>query len=325
MNDDCFVTAAALGYGIDGGLRFKNFFIQPSEPENLYSLKGKIDAATLWTDGQGRLAWREGWDEKLHPTTSEEWECRRTAWKEDIRRFEEDKKQYIRYFKPKIEIDDIHGRTRLADYEEPQNLRTSSVAGKNCQVYYRKHWLDKWESVGTYEKVFPQAYGIRVVKRWDGKYLIRSSLFKPLETPEREYEYAELLDDGLLYFTENGIGYWVYLENKVCFTVRPDFVAIGFMDFIKVGSVYMERSPYSMKTYRRAEIRMCGDVCFLGNNEVVVKSECGERRFCIRQRHLDGKRFVLGAAPGSGGCGIYDMYYDGKKPPVIKRRKRNNI
>ena len=322
MDENGFVLANALEYGIAGGLRFKNFFIQPSEPTKIYSYKDKMDNEELWEDEQGGLAWRKDWDAVLHPTTAEEWANKKTAWTEEIKRFKEQEIQYIRSFKPKIEISNIYGKPHLADYEEPQYLRISSITKKNHQVYYRKHWLDKWQSVGTYTKVFPSAYGIRVVQNWDGKYLVRTDLFKPLETPEFEYEYAELQDNALLYITEGGKEYWVYLENKVCFTIMPEFVTIGFMDFIKVGDVYMERCSYSRKTYRRAEIRMYDDICFLGNRNVIVNSKHSRRYFSIQQRHLDGKRFIL-IDKFNPNSSVYDMYYDGVNPPTIDRRKKS--
>ena len=322
MNEDCFVLADTFERGIDDGLRFKNFFVQPSEPEKLYSFREKIDDVTLWEDEQGGLAWRKGWEAMLHPITSAEWTVKKTAWKVETKRFEEEKKQYIRHFKPKIQINNILGKTHLADYEEPQYLRTSCITKNSYQVYYRKHWLDKWEAVGTYIKVFPPAYGIRVVQNWNGKYLVRTSLFKPLETPEQEYEYAELQDNYILYFTEHGTGYWVYLENEACFTIKPEFVTIGFMDFIKISDIYMERYTYSMKTYRRAEIRMYEDVCFLGNRTVIVNSRYSRRRFEIQQRNVDGKHFIL-KEENNPNSSIYDMYYDGKKSPIIIRRKKD--
>lgn len=322
MDENCFVLVDTFECGIDDGLRFKTFFVQPSEPDKLYSFREKIDDVTLWEDEQGCLAWRKGWEATLHTITAAEWADKKMAWEEEMKRFEEEKKQYIRHFKPEIKISNIFGKTHLADYEEPQNLRTSCITKKNCQVYYRKHWLDKWEAVGTYIKVFPPAYGIRVVQNWDGKYLVRTSLFKPLETPEQEYEYVELQDNVILYFTECGKEYWVYLENKACFTIKPEFVTIGFMDFIKVSGIYMERYSYSMKTYRRAEIRMYEDVCFLGNRTVIVNSKYSRRRFDILQRSVDGKHFVL-KEENNPNSSIYDMYYDGKKSPIIIRRKKD--
>ena len=322
MNEDCFVLADTFERGIDDGLRFKNFFVQPSEPEKLYSFREKIDDVTLWEDEQGGLAWRKGWEAMLHPITSAEWTVKKTAWKVETKRFEEEKKQYIRHFKPKIQINNILGKTHLADYDEPQYLRTSCITKNNYQVYYRKHWLDKWEAVGTYIKVFPPAYGIRVVQNWNGKYLVRTSLFKPLETPEQEYEYAELQDNYILYFTEHGTGYWVYLENEACFTIKPEFVTIGFLDFIKISDIYMERYTYSTKTYRRVEIRMYEDVCFLGNRTVIVNSRYSRRRFEIQQRNVDGKHFIL-KEENNPNSSIYDMYYDGKKSPIIIRRKKD--
>ena len=322
MDENCFVLADTFDRGIDDGLRFKNFFIQPSEPNKLYSFKDNIDDVVLWEDEQGGLAWRKDWESTLHPITSAEWTAKKTAWKAEIKRFEEEKEQYIRYFKPEIKINNIYGKLHLADYEEPQYLRTSCITKSNYQVYYRKHWLDKWESVGIYKKVFPSAYGIRVVQNWNGKYLVRTSLFKPFETPEQEYEYAELQDNAILYFTECGKEYWVNLENKACFTIKPEFVNIGFMDFIKISDVYMERNTFSIKTYRRAEIRMYEDVCVLGNRTVIVNSKYSRIRFDIQQRNVDGKHFILKEV-NNPNSSIYDMYYDGKKSPIVIRRKKD--
>lgn len=321
FDESCFVLADTLKYGTDNGLRFKNFFIHPSEPTKLYAFKDKIDDISLWEDEEGGLVWRKSWDTILHPITNEEWAEQKTFWKNEIKQYEKDIKLYFRQFTSLIHVEDIHGRTRLADYEEPQNLRISCTAKKSYQAFYRQHWLDKWESLGTYTKVFPQAYGIRVVQNWNGNYLVRTSLFKPFENPELEYDYAELLDDCLLYITENGTKYWVYLENNACFTVKPEFVTIGFVDFIKIGSVYMERGTRSRKTYRRTEIRAFDNVCFIGN-KIIVKTEYRKHRYYIRQRHLDGRRLVLSDGMDSN-ANIYDMYYDGKNLPQIKRRLKN--
>ena len=326
MDDSCFVLSKALEHGIDDGLRFRNFFVQPSEPDLLYRLKEKIDDLTIWEDEQGRLAWRQDWDSMLHPTTTEEVQQKRRAWEEDVRMMEEEKKLYVRFFQPEIETDYIDGKTRLADYKEPANLRITNVAKGNYQVSYRKHWLDKWESLGSYAKIYPQAYGIRVVQNREGKYLVRTELFKPFESPEPTYEFAELQDNALLHFKEQDADYWVCLENRLCFTRKPEIVDIGFMRFLRIGSLYVRCGRDSREVYRRAEIRMRGDICFLGTKDVYVRSAISPQHYYIQQRHLDGKRFVLSntRSPDESSA-LYDMYYDGKNPPVVERRMRRTV
>ena len=326
MDDSCFVLSKALEHGIGDGLRFRNFFVQPSEPDLLYRLKEKIDDLTIWEDEQGRLAWRQDWDSMLHPTTAEEVQQKRRAWEEDVRMMEEEKKLYVRFFQPKIETDYIDGKTRLADYKEPANLRITNVAKGNYQVSYRKHWLDKWESLGSYAKIYPQAYGIRVVQNREGKYLVRTELFKPFESPEPTYEFAELQDNALLHFKEQDADYWVCLENRLCFTRKPEIVDIGFMRFLRIGSLYVRCGRDSREVYRRAEIRMRGDICFLGTKDVYVRSAISPQHYYIQQRHLDGKRFVLSntRSPDESSA-LYDMYYDGKNPPVVERRMRRTV
>ena len=324
MDENCFVLRNALGNGTDEGLRFRNFFVQPSEPDRLYMFKEKIEDLSIWEDEQGGLAWRKAWDTMLHPMTAEELAERRNTWKEEVKQFEVEKKQYIRFFRPEIKINHIEGKTQLADYKEPANLRVNCVTKNNYQVYYRRHCMDKWESLGSYAKIYPQAYGIRVVQSREGKYLVRTELYKPMEMPEQTYDFAELQDNTLLHFMEQGKEYWVYLENMTCFTREPEFVTIGFMDFLKIGGVYMRCGRNNGETYRRAEIRMYDDICFLGLREVFVKTAYRQHHYYIQQRSLDGKHFVLSdSMKPKESSTWFDMYYDGKNTPIVERRKKD--
>ena len=324
MDENSFVLRNALNNGTDEGLRFRNFFVQPSEPDRLYMFKEKIEELSIWEDEQGGLAWRKAWDTMLHPMTAEELVEKRNTWEEEVKQFEEEKKQYIIFFRPEIKIDYIGCRIQLADYKEPANLRVTCVTKNNYQVYYRRNWLDKWESLGSYAKIYPQAYGIRVVQNREGKYLVRTDLYKPMEKPEQTYEFAELQDNALLHFTEQGKEYWVYLENMTCLTRKPEFVTIGFMDFLKIGGVYMRRGRNNGETYRRAEIRMYDDICFLGTREVFVKTAYRLHHYYIQQRSLDGKHFVLSdSMKPKESSTWFDMYYDGKNTPIVERRKKD--
>ena len=324
MDENSFVLRNALDNGTDEGLRFRNFFVQPSEPDRLYMFKEEIDELSIWEDEQGGLAWRKAWDTMLHPMTAEELVEKRNTWEEEVKQFEEEKKQYIIFFSPEIKIDYIGCRTQLADYKEPANLRVTCVTKNNYQVYYRRNWLDKWESLGSYAKIYPQAYGIRIVQNREGKYLVRTELFKTMEKPEQTYEFAELQDNALFHFTEQGKEYWVYLENMKCFTREPEFVTIGFMDFLKIGGVYMRRGRNNGETYRKAEIRMYDDICFLGSREVFVKTAYRLHHYYIQQRSLDGKHFVLSdSMKPKESSTWFDMYYDGKNPPIVERRKKD--
>ena len=324
MDENCFVLRKALDDGYDEGLIFRNFFVHPSEPATLYRFKEKFEDVSIWEDEQGGLVWRKDWDNALHPMTAEDLAERRNAWEEDVRRFEEEKKLYIRFFKPVMKIDIIDGKTLLTDYKEPANTRITGGTNNNYQVFYRRSTLDKWESLGCYAKIFPQAYGIRVVQNNDGKYLVRTELYHPLEKTEQTYEFAELLDNAILHFTEHGKDYWVYLENMTCFTIKPELVTIGFMDFLKIGGLYMRCGCNNSEVFRRAEIRMYDDICFLGSREVFVKTAYRQHRYCIQQRSLDGRHFVLSDNMNPKKSSTwYDMYYDGKKAPIVERRKKD--
>ena len=324
MDENSFVLRNALDNGTDEGLRFRNFFVQPSEPDRLYIFKEKIEDLSIWEDEQCGLAWRKAWDTMLHPMTAEELVEKRNTWEEDVKRFEEEKKLYIRLFKPVMNIDIIDGKTLLTDYKEPANTRITGGTNNDYQVFYRRSSLDKWESLGSYAKIYPQAYGIRIVQNREGKYLVRTELYEPMEKPEQTYEFAELQDNALLHFTEQGKEYWVYLENMACFTRKPEFVTVGFMDFLKIGGVYMRRGRNNGETYRRAEIRMYDDICFLGLREVFVKTTYRQHHYYIQQRSLDGKHFVLSDSMNPKESSTwFDMYYDGKNPPIVERRKKD--
>ena len=324
MDENCFVLRKALDDGYDEGLIFRNFFVHPSEPATLYRFKEKFEDVSIWEEEQGGLVWRKDWDNALHPMTAEVLAERRNAWEEDVRRFEEEKKLYIRFFKPVMKIDIIDGKTLLTDYKEPANTRITGGTNNNYQVFYRRSTLDKWESLGCYAKIFPQAYGIRVVQNNEGKYLVRTELYEPMEKPEQTYEFAELLDNAILHFTEHGKDYWVYLENMTCFTIKPELVTIGFMDFLKIGGLYMRCGCNNSEVFRRAEIRMYDDICFLGSREVFVKTAYRQHRYCIQQRSLDGRHFVLSDNMNPKKSSTwYDMYYDGKKAPIVERRKKD--
>ena len=327
MGDDDFVLPDALTYGIDKGLQFRTFYIQPSEPDKLYSFKDKMDDVQLWEDEYGNWVYKKGNEALLHQISKEEWQAKKDVWTEDVERYNNNVSQNIMYFKPKINMKHTYGYTNrlLSDFEET-DMRIEQRPNGTVQVYYRENKFCTRKSAGVYAKVFPQAYGIRVVQNVDGKYLIRTKMFEPFEKPEPKYDFAELLDNVILHYIEKGKDYWVYLENNVCFMKKPELVTIGFLNFFKMDNVYVEMSPFNNQTYRRAEIRMDKDICFLGNKEVLSKplSRCWRKHYYIYRRYTDGKRFILSESKNVEECdALYDLYYDGENPPIFKKRKKS--
>lgn len=326
MGDDDFVLPDALKYGIDKGLQFRTFYIQPSEPDKLYSFKDKMDDVQLWEDECGNWGYKKGNEALLHLISKEEWQAKKDVWTEDVEKYDNNVCQNIMYFKPKIDMKYTYGYTSrlLSDFEEI-DLRTEQRTNGTVQVYYRENNFCTRKSAGVYAKVFPQAYDIRVVQNVNGKYLIRTKMFEPFEKPEPEYDFAELLDNVILHYIEKGKDYWVYLENNVCFLKKPELVTIGFLNFFKMNNVYVEMSPFNNQTYRRAEIRMDKDICFLGNKEVLFKplSKFWRKHYYIYRRYADGKRFILSESEHVEECdALYDLYYDGENPPIFKKRKK---
>ena len=327
MSDDDFVLPDALTYGIDKGLQFRTFYIQPSEPDKLYSFKDKMDDVQLWEDEYGNWVYKKGNEALLHQISKEEWQAKKDVWTEDVERYNNNVSQNIMYFKPKINMKHTYGYTSrlLSDFEEI-DMRIEQRTNGTVQVYYRENIFCTRKSAGVYAKVFPQAYDIRVVQNVDGKYLIRTKMFEPFEKPEPKYDFAELLDNVILHFIEKGKDYWVYLENNVCFMKKPELVTIGFLNFFKMDNVYVEMSPFNNQTYRRAEIRMDKDICFLGNKDVLFKplSKCWRKHYYIYRRYTDGKRFILSESKNVEECdALYDLYYDGENPPIFKKRKKS--
>ena len=327
MSDDDFVLPDALTYGIDKGLQFRTFYIQPSEPSKLYSFKDNMDDVQLWEDECGNWAYKKGNEALLHQISKEEWQAKKDVWTEDVERYNNNVSQNIMYFKPKIDMKYNYGYTSrlLSDFEEI-DMRIEQRTNGTVQVYYREYKFCTRKSAGVYAKIFPQAYDIRVVQNVKGKYLIRTKMFEPFEKPEPEYDFAELLDNVILHYVEKGKDYWVYLENNVCFLKKPELVTIGFLNFFKMDNVYVEMSPFNNQTYRRAEIRMDKDICFLGNKEVLFKplSRYWRKHYYIYRRYADGKRFILSANKNVEECdALYDLYYDGENPPIFKKRKKS--
>ena len=327
MGDDDFVLPDALTYGIDKGVQFRTFYIQPSEPDKLYSFKDKMDDVQLWEDEYGNWVYKKGNEALLHQISKEEWQAKKDVWTEDVERYNNNVSQNIMYFKPKINLKHTYGYTSrlLSDFEEI-DMRIEQRPNGTVQVYYRENKFCTRKSAGVYAKVFPQAYDIRVVQNVDGKYLIRTKMFEPFEKPEPKYDFAELLDNVILHFIEKGKDYWVYLENNVCFMKKPELVTIGFLNFFKMDNVYVEMSPFNNQTYRRAEIRMDKDICFLGNKDVLSKplSRCWRKHYYIYRRYTDGKRFILSESKNVEECdALYDLYYDGENPPIFKKRKKS--
>ena len=326
MDENCFVMLDALTNGIEKGLQFRTFYIQPSEPECLYIYKEKIDDMQLWEDDSGGWAYRKDNECLLHPVSREAWLTRKDAWTEEMRRFEQDVNENTWLFEPRIEMKYTYAYSErlLADFEEI-DLRIEHRADGTEQAYCREYEYTKWKPVGVFAKVYPQAYDIRVVLNLNGKYVVRTKWFEPFENPEQEYDFAELLDNVILHIVQNGKEYWVYLENKVCFAKKPELVTIGFLNFLKMDDVYVEMSPYNNRKYRRKEIRMGKDICFLGSNDVLLKPSSREWRnhFYIHRRYADGKHYLLSKTMDEEDYAtLYELYYDGVNAPKLKKQQK---
>ena len=74
MTVDSYTNSDVLNAGIEDGLRFKNFYIQPSEPRKLYKYIEKSDSFLLFADEAGNLFMKEEYRQALKPITREQWQ-----------------------------------------------------------------------------------------------------------------------------------------------------------------------------------------------------------------------------------------------------------
>lgn len=74
MNVESYTNSDVLNAGIEDGLRFKNFYIQPSEPRKLYKYIERLDFVLLLADEDGNLFMKEEYQLPLKPITREQWQ-----------------------------------------------------------------------------------------------------------------------------------------------------------------------------------------------------------------------------------------------------------
>lgn len=84
MNSEAYTLREILDCGIDDGLRFRNFYIQPSEPRKLYKYVGRIDDKTLYVDEDENYFVRTDYEQPLKKTTLEEWKEDKQSRKDEL-------------------------------------------------------------------------------------------------------------------------------------------------------------------------------------------------------------------------------------------------
>ena len=326
MDSDSFVLPEALTHGIDDGLRFRNFYIPPSDTPRLYVFKEKMDNMTLFRDEDCTFYIRYGLEPKLTPILLEEWSAEKRKWKRMVADFEKRAEERGKTGVFKYQLQAKVSSYKLTDYNEPSDIRITRN-GKAYNTFCFDIRFGKWKSTGSYTAFSKQAYGIRVVRNWEGKYLVRTLFFEKFSKEEDpKFDFAELLDEAYLHIIDNGREYFVDLESNMCFDKIPDMIKIGFMRFQKDGDMYF---PFNYRLnarrpFRRGEIIGGDDICFIGKYIVVLKGNSSV--YYIRRRYTDGKRFVVSKTKQESiSETLYDLYYDGKNPAEIKARETNVV
>uniref|UniRef100_UPI004029FA04 hypothetical protein n=1 Tax=Prevotella sp. TaxID=59823 RepID=UPI004029FA04 len=323
LQETDFVTPGALRHGLADGLRFRDFYIPPTEGKpRIYVVKDQMDNRVLLEAEDGTLCLRTGWGVRLEAITLAAWKKEKELWRRTLRSFDRQAKQCAdrRVFPYSVRAEVLHGY-HLSDYKEVSDVRITRNGKQGYNAFVYDVMDQRWKPVGSYREIFPPAYGLRVVRNWEGRYLLRTQYFEKIgDGEEPQFDYAELQDDAYLYiYKEKGRTYYVDLESGVCFDQKPQLVRIGFMQFQKDGDLFFPFDPrLSGRTpYRRGEIVGGEDICFLGSHIVVLKDNPSV--FYIRKRYSDGKRFVLSTSQTSRpNEPLYDLYYNGR----VEMRKR---
>ena len=323
LRESDFVTPGALHHGLADGLRFRDFYIPPTVGEaRIYVLKDQMDDRVLLEAEDGTLCLRTGWGVRLEPITLTAWKEEKARWRRTLQSFDRQAKQCAdRRMFPYTVRAEVTSGYHLSDYKEVSDVRITRSGKQGYHAFVYDVMAQRWKPVGSYREIFPPAYGLRVVRNWEGKYLLRTQYFEKIGVGEEpQFDYAELQDDAYLYiYKEKGRAYYVDLESGVCFDSKPLLVRIGFMQFQKDGDLYFPFDPrLSGRTpYRRGEIVGGEEICFLGSHIVVLKDN--PSAFYIRKRYSDGKRFVLSTSQTSRpNEPLYDLYYNGR----LEMRKR---
>ena len=326
MDSDSFVLPEALTHGIDDGLRFRNFYIPPSDTPRLYVFKEKMDNMTLFKDEDRTYYIRYGLEPILTPISLEEWSAEKRKWKRMVADFEKRAEEREKTGVFKYQLQAKVSSYKLTDYNEPSDIRITRN-GKAYNTFCFDIRFGKWKPTGSYTEFSRQAYGIRVVRNWEGKYLLRTLFFEKFsEEEDPKFDFAELLDEAYLHIIENGQEYYVDLESNMCFDRIPEMIEIGFVKFQKDDDMYF---PFhyrlnARRPFRRGEIIGGDDICFIGKHIVVLKGDSSV--YYIRRRYTDGKRFVVSKTKQESiSETLYDLYYDGKNPAEIKARETNCI
>ena len=84
MNSETYTLREILNCGVDDGLRFRNFYVQPSEPRKLYKYVERIDNKTLYIDEDENYFVRTDYEQPLKKTTLEEWKEDKQSRKDEL-------------------------------------------------------------------------------------------------------------------------------------------------------------------------------------------------------------------------------------------------
>ena len=125
LQETDFVTPGALRHGLADGLRFRDFYIPPTEGKpRIYVVKDPMDNRVLLEAEDGTLCLRTGWGVRLEAITLAAWKKEKELWRRTLRSFDRQAKQCAdrRVFPHTVRAEVLHGY-HLSDYKEVSDVR----------------------------------------------------------------------------------------------------------------------------------------------------------------------------------------------------------
>mgnify|MGYP002660255674 FL=1 len=179
LTETDFVTHDALQRGVEDGLRFRQYYISPSAVPQLYRLVDRMDGYALFEAHDGHYYYKKDYSTNLMPMEWAEWKIKKDQWTRRKESFE----QKARHFRETCMfaypvMADVSAGYRLADYREPLDVRIVRNGATGYNTLVRDERTARWRPAGSYTAVGQQAYGVRVVTNWEGKYLLRTQYFE---------------------------------------------------------------------------------------------------------------------------------------------------
>lgn len=321
-----YVTEEGLSGGTDHGLRFRTYFIQPSEPDKLYCYRDMMDDSWLYEDEQGACAVRHGLELPLQPVLPEVWTEAKRRWQTEVDDFEWRRERAMERSHDFRNVGHVDGRgLKAANYSLPFDMVMVRHV-KGGMAICRRPAGDKyaWQTVSTWAHVSATAYGILVTRDIHGIYRLTDDYGDSFPGFRKTFQLAELADGGFVHLVDDGEECWLNVASHAVCAHMPEVVDIDGWEFWKDGDLYYVKDErlWSSRPYRRGEIRTGKGICFVGKRHVLLDGHA--HAYTIERRLADGCRFVVSHSASTVAASyLSELTYDGVHSPRLVRLMNN--